>query len=79
MAHCPVCGSTAQIDASNPHELKITCTECAKFALTDVAFNTIPKDLYPDWPQTLQEFIRMNQTDSFVEINDRVIKSIFGY
>jgi hypothetical protein len=79
MAHCPVCGSSAQIDDSNPHELKITCTGCAKFVLTDVALNTIPKDRYPNWQQTLQEFIRMNQTASFVEITDPVIKSIFGY
>lgn len=79
MANCPVCGSSAQIDNSNVHELKISCSQCSKFALTDIAFNIIPRDRYPNWSQTLQEYIRMNQTDGFVEITTKVIKSIFGY
>jgi len=77
MANCPVCGNSAQIDNSNTHELKITCSQCAKFAITDVALNIIPKDIYPNWSQKLQEYIRMNQSSGFVEITAARIKAIF--
>ncbi len=79
MASCPICNSPAQVDNSNIHNLKIICSRCAKFALTDVAFNIIPKDRYPDWSQTLQEYIQMNQTDEYVEITVGKIKTIFGF
>lgn len=79
MTSCPICNSPAEIDNSNIHNLKIICSQCAKFALTDVAFNIIPKNTHPDWSHTLQEYIQMNQTKDYVEITVEKIKTIFGF
>lgn len=79
MADCLICGSPAQIDNSNIHMLKITCTQCAKFAITDIVLNSIPKNRYPNWAQILQEYIRMNQTADYVLIDKRRIDIIFGF
>jgi hypothetical protein len=79
MENCPVCGNPAKVDDSNPHNIKITCSQCAKFAITDVAINIIPKQRYPNWSHTLQEYIRMNQTDGFVEISTGKIRTILGF
>ena len=78
MATCPICGSEAKIENANPHLENITCSDCAKFALPETIKNTLPGH-DPNWSKKLQEYIRMNQTEEFIEINDKVIKSIFGY
>ena len=78
MSTCPVCGYEAKIEHANSHLENITCTNCAKFALPETTKNSLPNH-DTNWSRKAQEYIRMNQTDGFVEITDRVIKSIFGY
>lgn len=77
MPNCLICNSVATIDNSNIHEPKVTCPSCGKYAISDVAFNVIPKDLYPNWNVKLQDWIRLNQNDGYVLITQTIIKSIF--
>lgn len=77
MAKCIICNSEAHVDDSNIHELKIACSACGKFRITDVALSVIPRDLYPNWRSKLQEWIRFNQDASHVLITEARIKSIF--
>lgn len=76
---CPVCNSSAQVDYSNISKKKVDCTKCGKFIISNNTFNDVPNEVYPDWRIKLQEYIQMNQTDSFLLIDDQQMKIIFGF
>lgn len=74
MANCVICNNNAQIDNTNIHELKIICSSCGSFSITDVALNLIQINQYPNWRAKLQEWIRLRQD---VLVTEGIIKSIF--
>ncbi len=77
MAKCVICNNEAVVDDTNKHELKIACSSCGKFSITDVALNVIPKNVDPNWQTKLQNWIRMSQSDGYVSISTSIVKSIF--
>ena len=77
MNSCPVCGSQASINTTNPHTKMIKCPNCAVFGLTETAQNTMQNIADPNWSKKPQKWITENQVENGIVITNDILKRLF--